>query len=78
MDLRQDGTPYMKKRSGIGGTGGRELSPELRVRFGTYGFKKDQVSDRRMLNLDDKLSNSNTIQVFLSSNRQQRLNRNHG
>jgi hypothetical protein len=31
---------YMKKRSGLGGTGGRELSPELRIRFGTYGFGK--------------------------------------
>ena len=39
MDLRRDGAAYMKKRSGIGGTGGRELSPELRVRFGTFGFK---------------------------------------
>ena len=39
LDLRADGSAYMKKRSGIGGTGGRELSPELRVRFGTFGFK---------------------------------------
>ena len=31
---------YMRKRSGLGGTGGRELSPELRIRFGTYGFNK--------------------------------------
>jgi len=35
---------FMKKRSGLGGTGGRLLSPELRMRFGTYGFykKKDE------------------------------------
>ena len=35
-------TSFMKKRSGIGGTGGRKLSPELRFRFGTYGFKNSQ------------------------------------
>ena len=35
-------TSFMKKRSGIGGTGGRKLSPELRLRFGTYGFKNSQ------------------------------------
>ena len=66
--MRKDGTAYMKKRSGIGGTGGRELSPELRMRFGTYGFRNNHggiVTDKRskesILNLEDKLSNSNTI-----------------
>ena len=33
------GGDFTKKRSGLGGTGGRQLSPELRIRFGTYGFK---------------------------------------
>ena len=37
-----EGAQFMKKRSGIGGTGGRRLSPELRLRFGTYGFKNKQ------------------------------------
>ena len=30
----------MRKRSGLGGTGGRRLSPDLRIHFGTFGFKK--------------------------------------
>ena len=33
-----DNDEFVKKRSGLGGTGGRLLSPELRVRFGTFGF----------------------------------------
>jgi len=41
MDVHGE-SDFIKKRSGLGGTGGRELSPELRVRFGTYGFKKNQ------------------------------------
>lgn len=44
LDTRQDGQ-YMKKRSGIGGTGGRHLSPELRTRYGTFGFKKNTQRD---------------------------------
>ena len=35
-----DNDDFVRKRSGIGGTGGRLLSPELRVRFGTFGFNK--------------------------------------
>ena len=67
LDLRPDGQ-YMRKRTGLGGTGGRELSPELRVRFGTYGFRNKQAvatikSKENLLNLD-KMSNSNTIQVM--------------
>lgn len=33
---------YVKKRSGLGGTGGHLLSPDLRVRFGTFGFTRPQ------------------------------------
>lgn len=40
LDVHGD-TDYIKKGSGLGGTGGRQLSPELRVRYGTYGFKKN-------------------------------------
>lgn len=43
----------MKKRSGLGGTGGRELSPELRIRFGTYGFSKN---DKREPHLESQIS----------------------
>ena len=39
MDVRNGDGSFMKKRSGLGGTGGRELSPDLRIRFGTFGFK---------------------------------------
>lgn len=64
LDKRLDGGEYMKKRTGLGGTGGRELSPELRVRFGTYGFKNKQPIDLKskeyLINFD-KISNSNTL-----------------
>jgi len=39
LDKRKDGQ-FLKKSSGLGGTGGRQLSPELRIHFGSYGFKK--------------------------------------
>ena len=30
-----DNDDFVKKRSGLGGTGGRKLSPEQHIRFGT-------------------------------------------
>lgn len=48
---------YMKKRSGLGGTGGRELSPELRIRFGTYGFnKKDKHNNQQNQVLEPEIA----------------------
>ena len=40
MAVHGDNFAYVRRRSGLGGTGGRNLSPELRVKFGTYGFNK--------------------------------------
>ena len=58
---------FIRKRSGIGGTGGRQLSPELRMRFGTYGFRKKnperKIKSKENLYYDD-YSNSNTLQAM--------------
>ena len=40
LDVHGEGQRFMRKRSGLGGTGGRRLSPDLRIHFGTFGFKK--------------------------------------
>ena len=41
---------FTRKRSGLGGTGGRQLSPELRIRFGTYGFKNKRDDEQILSN----------------------------
>ena len=33
---------FVRKGSGIGGTGGSGLSPDQRIRFGTFGFTRPQ------------------------------------
>ena len=40
LAVHGDQFAYVRRRSGLGGTGGRNLSPELRIKFGTYGFGK--------------------------------------
>jgi hypothetical protein len=40
LAVHGDQFAYVRRRSGLGGTGGRNLSPELRIKFGTYGFSK--------------------------------------
>lgn len=44
---------FVRKRSGLGGTGGHELSPELRARFGTFGFNK-KTKDEPHFNFYDR------------------------
>lgn len=46
LDIKGEGS-YMKKRTGLGGTGGRQLSPQLREKFGTFGFKSLQTANKR-------------------------------
>ena len=40
MNVHNNSFDYIRGRSGIGGTGGRNLSPELRVKFGSFGFSR--------------------------------------
>ena len=43
LDVHGEGEKFMRKRSGLGGTGGRRLSPEMRIHFGTFGFKNGEA-----------------------------------
>ena len=54
---------FMKKRSGMGGYGGRDLSPELKIRFGTFGFKKPGNKSSKQGGMFERLTTANTIQV---------------
>ena len=57
LNRRSDGT-FMRKRSGTGGMGGRELNTALRTRFGTFGFiKGGRNSINTRLDLKGKMGN---------------------
>ena len=47
MNVHGGSFDYMKRRSGLGGTGGRNLSPELREKFGTYGFRNRNTATEK-------------------------------
>ena len=57
---------YVKRRSGLGGTGGRKLSPDLRFKFGTYGFNnRNDAMERARKSLT-----SSTVPTTRASHRQ--------
>ena len=64
----------MRKRSGLGGTGGIRLSPDLRIKYGTYGFNKGKRtghanrSERLNLeNFEERVTSANTQPGLFSS-----------
>ena len=72
LDVHGESDEYVKKRSGLGGTGGRLLSPELRVRFGTFGFNKKNelaaqtVKDKPSLlsqTIDERVTSANSYTI---------------
>lgn len=58
---------FIKKRSGLGGAGGRRLSPELRIRYGTFGFKsknnQTRGSNQAFSLLDERVTSANTMPI---------------
>ena len=53
LAVHGDHFAYVRRRSGLGGTGGRNLSPELRIKFGTYGFSKKGSKVRNMKGISE-------------------------
>ena len=59
---------FVRKRSGLGGTGGYKLSPELRAKFGTFGFTRPQqaygfVKPNLSSTLDDRVTSIDSSMI---------------